>query len=74
MRSTLTPRMRATVGFCAVACICRPVRVAARNQLSATMVASATASTPSCASETLTPRSETTVSGRRVGKGCASAL
>ena len=34
MRSTGTPRMRATVGFCAVACICRPVRVPARNHCS----------------------------------------
>ena len=38
------------------------------------MVTSATASTPICASDTDTPATVISVSGSKVGKGCASAL
>ena len=74
MRSTGTPMMRATVGFCAVACIWWPIEVRFSSAVRPTTAAIASASTPRLCNETTRPRIETSPAGTMEGNGDASAL
>ena len=75
MRSTGTPRMRATVGV-----LRRRLHLPAGARAGQEPLqqhdgtSSDTTSTPSCACDTVTPATVIGVSGSRVGKVCASAL
>ena len=74
MRSTGTPMMRATVGFCAVACIWWPIEVRFSSAVRPITTAIASASTPRLCNETTRPRIETSPAGTMEGNGDASAL
>ena len=75
MRSTGMPRMRATVGFCAVACIRRPVRVRLRKSCSATTATNGDDEDDQALQRDRARRgSRHHWSAASEGKGCASAL
>ncbi len=63
--------MRATVGFCAVACIIRPVRVWDRKRCSDSATDTATASTTRLWSEKTVPNIVMLRSSTSAGKGWA---
>lgn len=73
MRLTLTPRISATAGFCAAACIERPVRVRLRNSVSTTTMLSDTMRLRMSWIDTAAPKKFIGAFENRAGNGCASA-